>query len=334
MSALVFVVAFFIVAVLVYMARYSGRLRVSETRIIAAPIADIYARVADFNCWSEWSPWLEHEADTPVTHVTLSDRTDGESSSYAWDSIRIGDGEILHLRMEAGEKIEQRMNFKQPFRIRGRGYWEFRESGAKTEVTWRMNGRVSFPLRAFSPTVQGMIALDFKYGLDRLASLVEPPDAPRYSLAYLGVRDIPASRYAYKTYSGPINGLGKARQLAFAELRGQVEGQGVLPYASPIAVYIRTNVKLRTTVCHMGIPVGIPVGDTNLEAAAVRDLPAHSAYVVRLQGDHSALEVAWYQAMQRMRRENIQPDQSLPPFERYLDAESVTELHIPVRQPI
>ena len=79
MSTLVFVVTFCLVAVLVYMARYSGRLRVAETRIIAAPIAEVYAQIADFRRWSEWSPWLEHDPDA---QASLSDKTDGEMSRY------------------------------------------------------------------------------------------------------------------------------------------------------------------------------------------------------------------------------------------------------------
>jgi len=333
MSTLVFVVAFCIVAVLVYMARYSGRLRVSQTRIIAAPIAEVYARVADFRHWGEWSPWLEHEADAPVT---LSKKTDGERSRYAWDSARIGDGAIEHVRLIARERIEQRMRFKQPFRIKGKGHWQFIERAGKTEVTWGMKGRVSFPLRAFAQTVQGMIALDFQYGLDRLAGVVEPADAPRYSLTYLGVRDIPASRYVYQTYSGTLKGRGDAMRLGFAELRRQLQSCGVPPSGEPIAVYVKTNIKLRTTVCHMGIPIG----DVGFDRLPVRDLPAHSAYVVCLQGSHAALEVAWYQIMQRMRIDNVRPDQRIPPFERYLtdqgtvpENDYLTELHVPVRLP-
>ena len=67
MNTLVFVVAFCIVAVLVYMARYSGRLRVTQTRFIDAPMAAVYAAVADFRQWQAWNPWLEHEPTAPVT---------------------------------------------------------------------------------------------------------------------------------------------------------------------------------------------------------------------------------------------------------------------------
>ena len=332
MTTLIFVVAFCIVAVFVYMARYSGRLRVTQTRLIDAPIDEVYAKVADFRHWGEWNPWLEHEPDV---QTTLSEQTDAKESRYAWDSEKIGSGEIENVRMVAQERIEQRMRFKNPFRFRGRGTWQFSNRGGKTEVTWSMNGRVGFSLRAFAQTVRGTIELDYRYGLDRIARLVEPANTPRYSLSYLGVRNIPAIRYAYSTYSGALKGLGAAMRAGFDELRQRLVDRGLPPVGEPIAVYARTNIKLRTVVCHMGIPIG----DADAGQVPVRDLPAHRAYVVRLQGSYAAMEVAWYQAMQRMRIENIQPDQRIPPFERYLndpnavqENDYLTELHIPVRQ--
>jgi len=332
MTTLIFVVAFCIVGIFVYMARYSGRLRVTQTRIIDAPIDEVYRRVADFRHWGEWNPWLEHEPDA---QTTLSRQSDREGSRYEWDSERLGVGFIEHVRLVVRERIEQKSRFKNPFRFRGRSRWQFIDRGGKTDVTWSMNGRVGFSLRAFAQTVQGTIALDYRYGLDRLARLVEPADAPRYSLAYPGVRDIPAGRYVYSTYKGALKGLGAAMRKGFAELRQQLIDYGVQPSGEPIAVYVSTNIKLRTTVCHMGILVG----DAEVGQLPVRELPAHRAYVVRLQGSYAAMEVAWYQAMQRMRIENIQPDQRIPPFERYLndpntviENEYLTELHIPVRQ--
>jgi hypothetical protein len=333
MAALVFVVAFCMVAVLVYMARYSGRLHVTQTRIIDAAVDDVYSRVADLRQWHEWNPWLAHEPDA---RATLEGTVDGEGGRCVWQGARIGSGMVEHLRLQRGLRIEQRMHFQQPFRVRGRGLWQFTDRAGKTEVTWSMTGRVAFPLRAFAATVQGMIALDHRYGLDRLAALVEPAEASRYSLTYLGVRAIPAGRYVYRTYDGPLKGLGAALRAGFRDLRLELAGAGMQASGAAIAIYVRTNIKLRTTLCHMAIPC--PGGDPG--RLPVRDLQAHDAYVVRLQGSHAALEVAWYQAMQRMRIEGIQPDQRIPPFERYAsdpgtvsENDQFTELNIPVRPP-
>jgi effector-binding domain-containing protein len=183
--------------------------------------------------------------------------------------------------------------------------------------------------------VQGAIALDLRYGLDRLAGLVEGAGAPRYSLEYRGVRDVAGTRYACLIHEGPLDGLAAAIRKGVAELRDGLASQGVRPSGEPLAVYARTNIKLRTTVCH----IGIPIGDAHVDRQPVRELSAHRAWVVRVRGSRAGMEVAWYRAMQRMRAENIEPDLRLAPFERYLTAvdsarqnDDVTELHIPVRE--
>lgn len=335
MTTLFFVVAFIVVVLFVYMARYSGRLRVEEKRLIAAPIDQVYARVADFRNWPEWSPWLEHEPDA---EIKFSGVPDGKGGSFGWEGSRAGGGRVEHRRLVPREQIEQYVDSVHPFRFKGRSYWKFAERDGKTEVTWGMRGRVGFSFRAFSQTVQGVIALDYRFGLDRLARLVEPADgesaSKHYLLDYLGVRDIKPTRYVYRTYEGPLSNIGRALQAGIAELRSELAKSGVQSTGLPMAVYVKTNIKLRTVVCHMGIPVG----DGDVGDMPIREMPPHRAYAVRLTGTYTALEIAWYQAMQRVRMENLQPDQRIPPFERYLnDPESVpeqqrvTELFIPVR---
>lgn len=336
MTTLFFTVAFIIVALFVYMARYSGRLRVEEKRLIAAPLAEVYAKVADFRAWNQWGPWLEHE---PEASVQLSGAPDGKGGSYSWDGSRIGTGSVEHRELRPLTGIRQVFRSRHPFSFRGKSYWRFAEQGGQTEVTWGMRGRVGFSFRAFSQTVQGVIALDYRFGLDKLARLLEAPDsaaaAMHYSLEYLGVRDVAARRYASHTYEGSLKGLAQAVREGNEVLHRQLAEAGIPAAGNPLAVYVRTNIKLRTTVCHLGIPIG--------EAAAgkltVREIPAHRAYVVRLTGTYSALEVAWYQAMQRMRMDGLRPDQRIPPFECYLnDPEAVaepqwlTELHLPVQE--
>ena len=48
------------------MGRYSGRLRVTRTRVIDAPLAQVRARVIDLRCWRDWNPWLGNELDAEV----------------------------------------------------------------------------------------------------------------------------------------------------------------------------------------------------------------------------------------------------------------------------
>jgi DNA gyrase inhibitor GyrI/uncharacterized protein YndB with AHSA1/START domain len=331
MSTVVFVLAFLLIALLAYMGRYSSRVLVEHTRIIDAPITEVYARVADLRQWSEWCPWLAPEDDVDVS---LSDRTDAVASHCSWNSKIHGAGTLAHVRLLPLQRIEQLLRSQLPFALRGKITWNFTERAGQTEVNWRLQARVGFSLRFVAQTVKASLALDYRYALDRLAALLEPLDAPRYSIVHLGVREIEASRYVYQSYKGTLKGLAAARTQVLAELQQQLAQLGVLPTDAPLAVYVHTSPKMGTTHCHFGIPVGT----AEVGTLPLRELPATRAYVLRLQGSQAALDVAWYLAMQRLLAESIAPDHRLPPFERYLvsadgvvaENDFVTELHIPV----
>ncbi len=334
MSTIVFVMAFCGVAVFVYMARYSGRLRVEQVRLIAAPLGAVYAQVIDLGHWPAWSPWLDADAGPQLGHTGPADQVGGRLS---WDSPRLSCGTVEHLRTAARRQIEQRMRVRQPLPFRGRCVWRFAEVDGKTRVSCSLKGRVGFAMRAFAPTVQGAIALDFRHGLDRLAGLLEPAGMPRYAINHLGVREVAATRYASLRHEGPIDALGDAVPARMAELRQQLAQRQVPTCGDPIAVYASTDIRRRTAVCHIGIPVGT-AAITDLAGLPTRELAAHRAYVVRLEGSRAGLEVAWYGAMQRLRAEGIQPDPSRPPFERCVGLLTalggsglVTELHLPIR---
>jgi DNA gyrase inhibitor GyrI len=83
--------------------------------------------------------------------------------------------------------------------------------------------------------------------------------------------------------------------------------------------------------------MALPIGHASAAHMPVREMPAHRAFVVRLQGDYAALELAWYCAMQRLTIEKFKSDQRLPPFETYLvtsaterSNDCVTEVNIPL----
>ena len=331
MTTLVFVTGFCIVAVLVYMTRYSGRVRVEQIRVIDASLNAVYAKVADLAQWQQWNPWVDAQA---ATTLTLSERANQAGSRCTWTSDSLGAGFVEHVRLFPGQRVDQRLRLKQPFTVMGRSEWFFKDLGGTTEVRWRLRGRVAFSMRAFATTVKASLALDCRYGLDQIASLLEPITAPRYTIAHLGVREVAATHYVYKTYQGSISGLPQTMRGTVAELRQQLTDLGIAATGEPLAIYFKTNIKLRTTFCHIGIPIGNASGTGTMQ---VRELAAHRAYAVRLHGSPRALEIAWYHAMQRMMAEKTKPDQRLPPFEQYLTSDdsatqngSTIKLHVPV----
>jgi hypothetical protein len=302
MGALVYVVAFCIVAVLVYMGRYSGRLRVAETRLIDAPLAAVRTCVLDPQRRHAWSPW-------PASAIEAG---------------------------RDGARLEERLRVLTPLPFRGRAVWELAAVQGKTQATWSLRGRVAFSMRAFAPTVQGSIALDVRHGLDRLAAQLEPDGAPRYAIDFDGVREIGELRYAWIAHEGPIGALGAAIEHGVGAVGTALARHGVAATGAPIGVYVKTDIKRRTTVCRFGLPVdGLAV---EVEGLSLATLPAHRAFTARLHGSRAKLEIAWYLAMQRLSAEGLKADLRIAPFERYPSGtddgdanDAVTELHLPLR---
>jgi hypothetical protein len=331
MSVLLFVVAFCVVALLVYTTRYSGRIRVEGTRIVDAATSEAYACVVDLRRWPEWSPWLDAASAVESRHLGPSDAATG---TYRWLRGDTEVGCIEHVRIDGpGRRIEQRLRMSRPFPVRARLRWQLAKCEGKTRVTCTIRGRVGFSMRAFAATVQGALALDVRYGLDRLARLVEPDSAERYAVRYEGVREIGGVRYAYVEHTGSLEGIGQAMDTAVRELRDALAGQGVAVTGEAITVYLRTSAGQRTTACRFAVPIGEAI----VEGVSVASLPAHRAFVATLEGSREHLELAWYLAMQRLSGADQRPDLRLTPSERYVrDAvtgsanDATTELRIPV----
>lgn len=308
MSPLLFALAFALVALGVYMGRYSGRVRTEASRFIAAPPEAVFAGVADLQRWQAWNPWLEHarEAQPEIDGITL-----------AWDVPEVGRGRVRQTMLRPGRTLRQQLEFALPFALRGRSDWQFEPAAGGTRVTWRFQGRVAFTLRAFAATVQGATGLDLRFGLDRLAATLEATP-PAYTLAYAGVQPQPAARFAQQLHRGPLDRLAAELPPKIADTREQMAAAG-LPANGPAVVhYLKTQLKLRLVDCRVGLALA---PDTTPPAGlSLHEQPAHDAYVLHFDGPPEALELAWYQAMQRLRVEQHTPHPQLPPCAQYLDA--------------
>lgn len=324
MNTLFFALAFLLMALFVYMGRYSGRVRAEQSRLIAAPPEAVYARVADLAQWQGWNPWLAQAGDA---HATL----DGDT--LAWDLPRVGRGSVSPAGQQPPRTLRQRLRFDLPFSLRGRSDWRFEPAPGGTRVTWRFKGRVAFTLRAFATTVQGATALDLRYGLDQLAALVEGR-APDYRLDAVGVQPQEARVYASQHYRGPLDTLAAELPPQIAAVRAQLAAAGLPASGHAVVHYLKTQLKLRIVDCRVGIELA--QAGALPEGLSLYEQPAHEAYVLRFDGTPEALEMAWYQAMQRLRVEEYQPHPQLPPSARYLgDAvpgqRGLVELQLPLK---
>jgi hypothetical protein len=323
MNPLLLALAFAVVALLVYMGRFSGKLRAQAERVIAAPLAQVQAEVAELARWQAWNPWLEHARSTPAT---LS----ADARRLSWDLPEVGRGAVEALKAPGPGRLAQRLAFELPFAFKARSDWHFDAVPGGTRVRWTLRGRVAFRLRIVAATVQGATALDLRFGLDQLAARLEPGGA-RYQLDYRGVEARPAARGVQQHHHGRLDRLASDLPGLVQALRERHGAGGVARVS-----YLKTQLKRREVDCRVGLEWPEDL-DTPPEAAII-DTPAHEAFVVRFDGPAEALELGWYQGMQRLRVEQREPHPQLPPYERYLDDPSPdrrvrVELVLPLKAP-
>lgn len=300
MSTLLFVLAFLLVALLVYMGRYSGRLRAEASRFIAAPPEAVQARVEDLARWQAWNPWLEHAREATATVA---------GDTLAWDVPQVG-----RARVRALQPLRQHIAFDLPFKCQGRSDWRLEPAPGGTRVTWAFKGRVAFTLRAFASTVQGATALDLRFGLDGLAATLEAAP-PAYTLGYAGAQEQPARRAAQQPYRGPLDTLAQELPPRIAAVRAALSGSGLPADGAAVVHYLKTQLKRRTVDCRIGIE--LPAEAVLPDGLSLHEQPAHVAYLLRFDGPPEALELAWYQAMQRLRVEQREPHPQMPPAALY-----------------
>ena len=308
MNPITYALAFVIIVFLVYVGRFSGRLRVERRRFIAAPAELVYASVHDFSTWAHWNPW---SAFRPLAVLEVG--KSGKSLRWQGD----GEGEIRALRQQEGRRITQHWQVQAPFRYRGKVEWLFAPVEGGVEVTWRFRGRVSFGLRAFARTVQGVADFDARYALDRLSAWLAPGEAD-YRLEFEGIREFPALSLVGVSDEAKNEKLAARQPAAWASLDARLSDNALLASGEGRVLFLSTNLKTGVVRSIYGYPVAAAPA---LPSPLVRrEIPACQAVSVRFAGRPEDLDLAWYQAMQYLRAEGMSPHPSIPPAEIYLSA--------------
>ena len=156
--------------------------RLTRTITIAAPAADVFARVNDLRKWDDWSPWAKLD---PNARVTFSGPPSGPGASFAWDgNDKVGAGTMTITEARANERIATRTDFTRPFAGTSNSDFIFWQQGGQpnastqvplTQVTWTMSGTQNFIGKAIClfMNMEQMLGPDFERGLMQLKQAVE-----------------------------------------------------------------------------------------------------------------------------------------------------------------
>ena len=168
--ALAAIVVIFVIVVVFQPADF----RVERTTTIAAPQADVFAKVNDFHQWDAWSPWAKLDPDAKIT---FEGPDSGQGTVMTWvGNDKVGEGKMTLTESQPNELVKLKVDFVKPFEGTATQEFALKPQGDQTAVTWSMQGHNnSFIQKAFCLVMNGkkMIGDDLEKGLAQLKTVAE-----------------------------------------------------------------------------------------------------------------------------------------------------------------
>ena len=94
---------------------------------------------------------------------------------YTWAGNKdVGEGRMTIIESRPGELVRFKLEFLKPFEATNTAELSFKAAGSQTEVTWSMDGKCNFMMKAFGLFMDfdKMTGTDFEKGLANLKSVV------------------------------------------------------------------------------------------------------------------------------------------------------------------
>ncbi|MCU7924288.1 MAG: SRPBCC family protein [Candidatus Thiodiazotropha sp. (ex Dulcina madagascariensis)] len=333
MTTVLIVLAVMIAVPLLYLAALDGSYTVKRSLEIGASRKTVFDKIRDFRSWSDWSPWLMHEPDTTLVY---SDTPDQEDGWYTWDGKTVGAGKLTHEKFTGEEKIEQRIEFKRPFKSVSSVWWEFEPIDDNTTLAhWNMAGTMPFLFRFMAKKMPDYIGKDYDTGLYMLRSELEPDtEVPRIS--FHGPTELPDQTALAIHFEGHLEALKKAMMEGFPRLGNYVDDNNLPATGYPFTIYHKVDLGKMHFNCDMALPVAAETTSAEFE---VKSYPGGRYYKTTLKGSYEFLELAWYQAHSHLQMQKIKPQHKRASLEVYENDpatvshtnEIITSIYIPIK---
>jgi effector-binding domain-containing protein/uncharacterized protein YndB with AHSA1/START domain len=240
---------------------------IARTKVIKAPVADVFNTVNDLKTWEEWGPW--HDEDSTIV-VTYGETTVGVGASDSWTS-KDGPGNIKTVAVEVNKSIHQKMQFGdyEPTDI----VWDFKEVDGGTEITWHIKEtNAPFMFKMFAAMSGGwdkMLGPMEAQGLDNLDKVIQKKMQLEnsYSISEIKTVDLEDKTFIgffHKTKIGDVEEMTKLFEADMPRARMYAMKNG-LKYGEfvPASLYQKWDEKTQETEFYIGLLLhkDIKVGD-------------------------------------------------------------------------
>jgi uncharacterized protein YndB with AHSA1/START domain len=140
---------------------------------IDAPPERIYAQIADFHNWTNWSPW---EQTDPQLERSYSGAEAGPGAVYGWSGNRkAGQGRMEITDAAEPSRVHIDVTFEKPFKSRSNALFTISPDVYGSLVTWTMTGKKTLMTKAMGifTSMDKLIGPDFEKGLATLKATTE-----------------------------------------------------------------------------------------------------------------------------------------------------------------
>lgn len=337
MSLFIIIFLAFAAVIAFYIGKFPAHYLVTRSITVNRPPQDCFDVVINLRSWPNWSPWLIHEPDCPITY---SDDPAAVGGYYDWNGKRVGAGRVTHQHAEAPAELEQTIQFLRPFKSCARIFWRFESDGDATHIHWTMDGKMPFLMRWMTPKMDSFVGPDYELGLVLLRGRLDD-SADKPSIAFGDIVHRAPVACLTAAASGNLPAIRNAMQDGFSELIAAATPRAA---GETLTMYHQMKGDGEWFAIDMAVTLGNGSGGndggtTTTAVPYVEKTLAGGAYLpVTLRGDYQYLKHAWRMAFthaQQMRK--LRVDKKRPPFEVYQNnpqttaaADLVTVIHIPV----
>ena len=162
-----------IAGILAFATTRPDRFSVQRTTTIRAPADKVFALIADFRRWSEWSPW---EKLDPELKRVFSGPAAGPGAVYEWSgNSKVGAGRMEVLKAMPASRVDIKLDFIKPFEGHNVTEFTLTPKGENTQVDWVMHGPAPYisKLMGVFVSMDSMIGKDFEAGLANMRAAAE-----------------------------------------------------------------------------------------------------------------------------------------------------------------
>ena len=143
-----------------------------RTILVDAEKESVKNYMGNFNNFQEWSPWAEMDEQM---EVEVSGESGTVGSKYEWEGNEdVGEG-VMTITDVSEDTVKIQLVFEEPFESESPTYYAFKEVDGKTEVTWYMEGEMSYPWNIVTlfTSMEDAVGKDFEKGLEKMKVRVE-----------------------------------------------------------------------------------------------------------------------------------------------------------------